>query len=442
MGLMVMDEAFDEWKHGKNKWIEGWNKGKPGKDGYHTYFEEWAERDVKDMVLSHRNHTSIILWSIGNEIDYPNDPYSHPILDSGRNAQIYKKGYLKNNPQAKELGEIAKTLVAVVKAHDDSRPVTAALAGVTMSNQTAYPGLLDIVGYNYQEYRYEEDHLKYPNRIIYGSENGKSLDAWLAVDTNKYISGQFLWTGFDFMGEAKTWPVRSSQAGLLNLAGFPKMAYYFRQSLWSKKPMVYLQAFSKNAEGKNNEAMPAWNWQSGDQVSIQCISNAEEVELFLNGKSLGRKPFSKAGKNQVNWAEQPYEAGVLEARAYTDGKEVSRYQIRTAGPAHTIAAATDRTTLGTSKKELAHIEISLTDNEGRPVYQSDNEITVKVEGPGKLLGLESGDIASHEDYRSNKRKAHNGKLLAYIQSQQQVGIIKITLSSPDLTSRTLQIQVK
>src|SRR5690606_9180658 len=144
---------------------------------------------------------SIIMWSIGNEIDYPNDPYSHEVLDSGRNPQIYGRGYQPDYPSAVRLGEIAKRLVNVVKENDPTRPVTAALAGVVMSNETAYPGVLDLVGYNYQEYRYGEDHEKYPNRVIYGSENGKGIDAWLAVDTNEYISSQFLWTGFDFMGE-------------------------------------------------------------------------------------------------------------------------------------------------------------------------------------------------------------------------------------------------
>ena len=233
MGFLVMDEAFDEWEVGKNKWIEGWNVGKPGQDGYHQHFNEWAEKDVQDMILRNINHPSIIMWSIGNEIDYPNDPYTHEILNTGRNPQIYGKGYLPDHPPASRLGEIATKLVAVVKQTDTTRPVTAALAGVVMSNTTTYPGNLDLVGYNYQEYRYAEDHNSYPDRIIYGSENGKSTEAWMAVDTSENIFAQFLWTGFDFMGEARSWPVRSSGAGILDLAGFPKPDYYVRQTLWT-----------------------------------------------------------------------------------------------------------------------------------------------------------------------------------------------------------------
>ncbi len=240
LGFLVMDEAFDEWEVGKNKWIQGWNVGKPGQDGYHEYFKEWADRDLRDMVLCHRNHPSIILWSIGNEIDYPNDPYTDPILDSGRNPQIYGKGYLPDHPSAKRLAEIGRQLVAVVKQVDTTRPVTAALAGVVMSNEAGYPEVLDIVGYNYQEYRYPGDHKKYPDRVIFGSENGGQADAWDAVAGNDYISGQYLWTGVDYMGEARNWPARSSEDGIIDLAGFKKPAYYFRQSLWSEKPMVYI----------------------------------------------------------------------------------------------------------------------------------------------------------------------------------------------------------
>ncbi|MEO6633915.1 MAG: sugar-binding domain-containing protein, partial [Mucilaginibacter sp.] len=186
LGLLVMDEAFDEWEIGKNKWIEAWNTGKASKDGYHEYFKDWYDRDLGDMIRRDRNHASIIMWSIGNESDYPNDPYSDPILNTGRNPQIYGKGYLPDHPPAKRLGEISKMLVDVIKRYDTSRPVTAALAGVVMSNTTTFPENLDVVGYNYQEYRYNDDHKIFPKRIVYGSENGMQLSNWNAVDSNAY----------------------------------------------------------------------------------------------------------------------------------------------------------------------------------------------------------------------------------------------------------------
>ncbi|KAA5546752.1 sugar-binding domain-containing protein [Adhaeribacter rhizoryzae] len=444
MGFLVQDEAFDEWEAGKNKWIEGWNVGKPGKDGSHEHFAEWAERDLRDMILRSRNHASIIMWSIGNEIDYPNDPYSHEVLSTGRNPQIYGKGYQPNNPPASRLGEIAQNLVAVAKKYDTSRPITAALAGVVMSNFTTYPDALDLVGYNYQEYRYPEDHAKYPNRIIYGSENGKGLDAWLAVDTLNYISAQFLWTAFDFMGEARSWPVRSSGAGLLDLAGFPKPDYFFRQSLWSDKPMVYI-ATSKIQEQTGNQRFrpvtPAWNWAAGDKIKVSCYTNTEEAELFLNGKSLGKKPFKQATARVLDW-EVDYQPGELLVKGYKNGKEVSQHLLKTTEAPYALKATIDRKSLVGNKKELAHIEVDVVDKNGNTIYGAENEITVNIEGPAKLIGLESGSLTSHEDYKANKRKTYRGKLLGYLQAQPNAGTVKITLQSPGLQPQTMEVQVK
>ncbi|MBF9252849.1 DUF4982 domain-containing protein [Pontibacter sp. 172403-2] len=445
LGFLVQDEAFDEWETGKNKWIEGWNVGTPGKDGYHEYFKEWADKDLGDMILRNRNHPSVIMWSIGNEIDYPNDPYSHEVLSTGNNPQIYGKGYQPNNPPASRLSELSTHLVEVARKYDTSRPVTAALAGVVMSNYTDYPKVLDIVGYNYQEYRYPEDHAKYPGRVIYGSENGMSLNAWAAVDTNDYISAQYLWTGIDYMGEAGKWPVRSNGAGLLDLAGFKKPEYFFRQSLWSDAPMIYIgtsEIPKKESRGiwSHKKADPAWNWQAGDSVRVSCFTNAGEAELFLNDKSLGKKALAQANQRVIYW-DVVYQPGELSAKAYNAGKEVSSHTLVTADKPYAIKATIDRKALSSEKKGLAHVEINVVDKNGNLVYNADNELTVTVEGPAKLLGLESGSHTSHEDYKANKRKVLHGKLLAYIQAAQKPGMVKVTIQSPELKPQTIQIPV-
>jgi beta-galactosidase/beta-glucuronidase len=234
LGLLVLNEAFDEWEFPKRKWLQGWNVGQPGYQGSSDFFDEWAERDMADMVRRDHNHPSIFAWSIGNEVDYPNDPYSHPVLggrDAGGFVQPIFGGYKKDAPDAGRLGEIAKRLVAVVKKHDTSRPVTAGLAGVAMSNETEYPDALDITGYNYTESHYISDHKAHPGRVIFGSENGHQRSAWLAVTKNKHIFGQFLWTGIDYLGESRKWPSRGFNSGLLDFAGFIKPIGYFRQSL-------------------------------------------------------------------------------------------------------------------------------------------------------------------------------------------------------------------
>lgn len=441
MGFLVMDEAFDEWEEGKNKWIEGWNIGQPGRDGSHEDFKEWALRDVKDMVLRNRNHPSIIMWSIGNEIDYPNDPYTHEILNTGRNPQIYGKGQLPDHPAASRLAELSKILVQAVKEEDTTRAVTAALAGVVMSNTTDYPQNLDIVGYNYQEYRYEEDHKKYPNRIIYGSENGMSYAAWEAVDTSKNIFGQYLWTGFDFIGEARAWPIRSSGAGLLDLAGFPKPNFYTRKSLWTTEPFVYLTASTVPQEAEERgrrDLKPSWNWNTGDKIRVSAISNTEEAELFLNGKSLGKKLKSEKGR-PVFW-DIDYQPGVLSVKGFNRGALAASSQIKTAGAVSVIKAAADKAHFAANSKDLAHIEVQLTDDAGNPVYEANNELSIAIDGPAVLLGLESGDLASHEDYKTSKRKAFNGKLLAYIQSTGKAGSVNVTISSPGLKSSMVKFR--
>lgn len=444
LGLLVQDEAFDEWEKGKNKWIKGWNVGTPGKDGYSKDFSAWAERDLRDMILRSRSHASVIMWSIGNEIDYPNDPYTHEVLNTGRNPQIYGKGYQPGFPAASRMGEIAKQLVKVVKDSDPSRPVTAALAGVVMSNYTDYPDALDLVGYNYQEYRYAEDHLKYPGRFIYGSENGKAYDAWMAVDTTEYISGQYLWTGVDFMGEARAWPTRSSDAGVIDLAGFTKPEYFYRKSLWTTEPVIYLAASKRGAgqQGRRGQQRtePHWNWIEGDSLRVSCFTNAEEAELFLNGKSLGKKLLSEANNKVISWSVQ-YQPGELSVKGYTKGVEVSKTLLRTTSAPVAVSVVADRSSLPADKDAVAHLQVSIVDDKGLTVYAAENELEIRIEGPGRLIGLESASLSSHEDYKSNKRKALHGKLLAYIQAVAP-GEIKVIVRGEGVKAGTIVFQAK
>jgi beta-galactosidase len=428
LGFLVMDEAFDEWEHGKNKWVAGWNVGTPAQFGSHEYFKEWGERDLRDMVLRNRNRPSIIMWSIGNEIDYPNDPYSHEVLNTGRNPQIYGKGYLPNHPPASEMGPIAKRLVAVAKQADSSRPITAALAGVVMSNFTDYPAALDLVGYNYQEFRYPEDHKQYPNRIIYGSENGMARDAWAAVDSNAYVSAQYLWTGIDYLGEAGKWPQRANGAGLLDMAGFPKPEYYLRQSLWTTAPMLYLvaaEAPAAGATGRRPRGTATWNWPAATQVRVSAYTTNEATELFLNSQSLGKK----TGR-QPTW-DVAYAAGKLLAKGYRNDKVVSEIKLQTAGAPAAIQLTPDRRTLPAKTRGLAQLEVTIVDEAGRPVPTATDEISVALTGPARLLGIENGDLANHDVPTTPQHRAHLGHLLVYVQAT-GAGPIGVTFTAPGL----------
>lgn len=446
MGFLVMDEAFDEWEIGKNKWVAGWNVGTPSKNGYHEYFKEWADRDISDMVLRARNHPSIIMWSIGNEIDYPNDPYTHEVLNTGRNPQIYGKGYLADHPAASNLTPIAKQLVKAVKAVDETRPVTAALAGVVMSNEVGYPDVLDVVGYNYQEYRYADDHKKYPDRIIYGSENGMQQQAWNAVDSNEYISAQYLWTGIDYLGEAGKWPQRSNGAGLIDLAGFKKPEYFYRQSLWSAKPMVYVGAreITKTDDKgiwSHRTAEPVWNWSPGSKIRVDCFTNCQETELFLNGRSLGKQSRSASRGHVPSW-EVDYQPGELLVKGYNNGIEVCNNSIKTAGDPYQLKAIPDNIVFSNKLKGLSQIEVYIIDKSGNPVFAADDEVTVSVIGPGKLLGLENGSSSSHESYHASQRKLLHGRLLAYVQTFGKPGSVQVQFSSGSLKSASILLTIK
>ena len=440
MGFLVQDEAFDEWARGKNKWIEGWNVGIPGNDGAYVSFAAWGKRDVQDMIKRNRNHPSIIMWSIGNEIDYPNDPYTHPVLDTGRNPQIFGRGFKPGNPAAEAMGVIAKELVAAAKAIDTTRPITAALAGVPMSNETSYPGTLDLVGYNYQEYRYEEDHKKYPNRVIYGSENGDAYAAWKAVTDNTYIASQFIWTAFDFIGEARPWPNRGSQAGILDLAGKPKPDFYFRKSLWNEKPMVYIGVTdSEDHAQRRRNIHTQWSGKADEQKFVVFYSNAEEVELILNGRSLGKKKVVYAD-DAMPYFEIPYAEGKLEAKAYNQGKEVASTRLETPSSLKKLKLSEAEIPAIIKDPSVLILDINLLDKHGNGVQTEDQEISFELDDSLILLGVENADQSNHTPFKSTLQKTHNGKMRAYFKKTGQKGKLTIKPTNPNLKPTTYTVE--
>ena len=440
LGMLVMDEASDEWEFPKRKWLKGWNQGRPGFQGTYTYFEEWIDRDVADMVRRDRCHPCIFLWSIGNEVDYPNDPYSHPVLDgdgTGFTQPVYG-GYKPEQPNAERIGRIAQRLAKIVKDIDPSRPTTGALAGVVMSNETAYPSAIDVVGYNYTESRYDTDHQKYPERIIYGSENRHDLPAWKAVRDNPHIFGQFLWTGIDYLGESGVWPARGSTAGLLDLAGQRKPLGWYRAALWSEQPTCYIGTYrAGNRNGRGNRdnraqrphpyATDTWNYEPGDRIRVLCYTNAPSARLLLNGTPVGDAPQRDAETDILFW-DITYQPGTLRCEADNGAS----YEIETTGRPHALRLTTD---------SVAHVFVEVVDEQGRLVKQADNEVRLMVRG-ARLLGMENGNImdTSLNGQRNRGIRTHGGWLVAYIQPDQGAGRIVIQASSPFLQSQTIEIE--
>ena len=425
-GMLVMDEASDEWEFPKRKWMKGWNQGRPGFEGTYTYFYEWIERDVADMVRRDRCHPCVFLWSIGNEVDYPNDPYSHPVLDgdgSGFTQPMYG-GYKPDQPNAMRIGDIAKELAKIVKDIDSSRPTTGALAGVVMSNQTAYPEAVDVVGYNYTESRYDEDHKTYPQRVLYGSENRHDLAAWKAVTDRDFIFGQFLWTGIDYLGESGPWPARGSTAGLLDLAGQRKPLGWYRASLWSEQPVCYLGSYRAQArrsrplsrqtlmkprppQPPHPYATDTWNYNEGDRVRIVCYTNANSARLFLNGQPLD-VTMQRDEKTNILYCDINYQPGTLRCEADNG----ATYELKTSGKPAALRLTTD---------SKMHVFVEVVDEQGNLVKDADNMVTLHVDG-GRLLGMENGDINNNAAPRrapaylpNQQLRVSGGRLVAYVQ---------------------------
>lgn len=443
MGLLVMDEASDEWEFPKRKWLEGWNVGTPGYEGSFDFFEEWIERDVTDMVRRDRNHPSIFLWSIGNEVDYPNDPYSHPVLNGSKINQPMFGGYKPDAPDAMRIGRIAKRLAACVRAVDTSRPVTGALAGVVMSNETEYPEAVDVVGYNYTEDRYDTDHAAYPKRIIYGSENGLGRDAWLAVRDKDFIFGQFVWTGTDYLGESRSWPSRGLGSGLLDFGSFPKPRGYFRASMWSTEPVTYIGTYpvSNLRKGQlflSTDAPDVWNYEDGQTIRVVCYTNAPQARLLLDGKQVGEmKPYDD--KTGIIYWDIPFRAGTLKAEGCDErGDVLSEYGITTSGRPYAIRATADKAVLS-KDKATAHITVTVVDENGVTVKLADNNVTCTVDGPAGLLGLEGSDDTDMGDYTDNKQRVYNGRLLAYIRTTGEAGEILVRFTSPLLKGVSVKL---
>ncbi|MCH5597781.1 glycoside hydrolase family 2 TIM barrel-domain containing protein [Niabella ginsengisoli] len=413
MGFLVMDESFDMWAKKKNKF------------DYYSDFPEWHKRDLGHMVLRDRNHPSIIMWSIGNEI----------------REQFDSTGI-----------SLTRELVDIVKDLDTTRPVTCALSESEPEKNYIYQsGALDVIGFNYKIASYKDFKKNYPaGTKLIASENVSGLASrghydmpsdslrlwpssskfkyvengnpdytvsaydnvaaywgvtheanWREVKKYPYVSGLFVWSGFDFLGEPVPYPfpARSSYYGIIDLAGFPKDVYYMYQSEWTNKPVLHLY--------------PHWNWKAGDTIDLKAYyNNADEVELFLNDKSLGRKRKSDTAFH-VMW-RVPYQPGQVKAISYKSGRQVLQKIINTASEANRIEVSVENKTIDSKNKELAFITIRIVDGDGNLVPDAGNLITVNIDGPAIVEGMDNGYPADLNSMKDSQHHAYKGLLLTMI----------------------------
>ncbi|WNH11942.1 glycoside hydrolase family 2 TIM barrel-domain containing protein [Thalassobellus suaedae] len=479
MGLLVQDELFDEWDNPKDKRFNQ-NESKSTDyitRGYGEHFQEWAQKDLKNVILSHRNHPSIFQWSIGNEIEwtYPRNAAATGFF----NNMDWKGNYfwsepphtteeikrqLETLPKGKyDIGETAQKLSKWVKELDTTRPVTANLILPSASHLSGYTDALDVVGYSYRRVLYDYGHENYPDKPIMGTENLAQYHEWKAIMERPFISGTFLWTGIDYMGEIRDpWPVRVQPSGLLDTAGFKKGSYYMMQSLWTDAPMIHIA--TQNIEKSLNKIDESgtivakdpkkwehslwewqdvnahWNYNENDMISVEIYSNCDEIELFLNDKSLGKKRLSDFEDHIYKWGV-PFKAGKLVAKGIKDGQKII-YEITTARKAAKIKLTCEEKTIEANHYDVAHITMQLTDGDGNPVKTDDRLITFEIKGSAKILGVDNGWKKSVETFQSNKSTTHNGKTLLIIQASDTPEDITITASAEGIEKQNITISIK
>ena len=437
LGFVVIVEAFDEWKIAKNK------------NGYNRLFDDWAEKDLVAMIHRDRNHPSVIMWSIGNEIREQNSP-------TGK--------------------AVAQALTDICHREDATRPTTAGFDYYVEALRWGLTDAVDVVGFNYKPFIYKRVHAEHPNYVLYGSETASTVSSrgvykfpaqenkgawyddyhvssydleyphWASTpdtefamqDSCDFIAGEFVWTGFDYLGEPTPFnegtPAKSSYFGIVDLAGLKKDRFYLYQSRWSTTPVLHL--------------LPHWNWEGreGDTIPVHCYTNYPRVELFVNGKSMGARTKSKTNKEEqyrLVWNNVVYQSGEIKAVAYDQqGNIAAEKVVRTAGHPASIRLTADRSVIKADGKDLSFVTVEVVDKDGNLCPTACPLLFFKVEGTGALHTLCNGDPTDQTSFASNYMRVFNGKMVAAVLSDKTEGQARLSVSGDRLGNADIVIEIK
>jgi beta-galactosidase len=466
LGMLVMDEAFDQWERQKNA------------QDYHLHFADWWQRDLDAMVLRDRNHPSVIMWSIGNEIPERAQP----------------RGV-----------ELAKALVGRIKSLDPTRPVTAAINGARGGSEGLDPAFqfLDVGGYNYLEQAYGPDHARHPARIIVGTESfpGRAFESWAPVERHAYVIGDFVWTGMDHLGESSignaqlnaparpgsntpppaaqtgpapgvpgapaaaaaafAWPAAGANISLpfpwfncycgdIDLIGQPKPQWYYRRVLWGLSPVEMLVQ-RPVPDGRTeviswwgwSDELPSWTWpgSEGKSLKVRVYTSADEVRLLLNGREIAVKPVPPDAQLKVEF-DVPYAAGELKAIARAKGQQVAEWVLATAGAAAGLRLRADRAALRWSRNDLAYVTVEVVDHSGQLVPDAVVPVTFEVSGAGELAAAGSANPKDVFSFRRSSPKTFHGKALAIVRPHGAAGPVTVRAQASRLTPGSLTLRVR
>lgn len=424
LGMLVIDEAFDMWEDPKTPF------------DYHLYFDHWWRRDMKSMLFRDRNHPSIIMWSIGNEIPYMGGP---------------------------RVDSVAKVLADYVRSMEPTRPVTAAVNSVSPVMDNFFSAL-DVCGYNYAVDHYVPDHERKPNRVMFATESFPldAFDYWMAVRDHPWVIGDFVWTAWDYIGEASIgwrgypqehnfYPWNLAYCGDIDICGWKRPQSYYRDALWMRDQLsIFVKppkpSFPLNPEKASwsiwnwDDVVADWNWKGYENrpFEVDVYSSCDRVELFLNGKSLGEKNTDRSTKYRAVF-QVPYQSGTLKAVGYDGSKVVATSFLKTSGNPTHIKLTADRSQIKADGEDLSYITVELTDDKGVKDPKAENMVHFKIKGAGTIVGVGNANPMSTESDQLPQREVWKGRCLVIVKSDRKPGDIILTASSRGLPVQSIMI---